>query len=389
MIAVARDLPAHHAVCEYRRVLCDNVGCGEMVAITAVAGHAAFCSYRVIPCPLGYCGAKMLAKDAQGHAQDCVPTCRSGHAFPVCDFRCLRRCYPTKVVRVFNNGVEDVELRRGVRFDRVQSHYPTLQHNREDKQRLGSRGFVVSRTVTVGRRAWAGVHLEVKEAAGAPSKMMASPVRVHWATETVNRFGQFLGACTCSEGDAGCGTHSRRDGNSDTSAANFEHVMAHTVTSSSASRVATSSTSSLSPVSSSSSASASSSSSTTTTMPTRPTPPLVLSSGKLNSLFSDVSGASTPSAFAPPASSAPDLVWFPCSLADGSNGGTKGQGNRMSRDEEGRYKPSPPSSKRPPYSPCSSSSSSTSSSSSSSSYPFASPSPSIRSGGGRAGSLHA
>ena len=41
------------------------------------------------------------------------------------------------------------------------------------------------------------VCLVVKEQDGAPSKMMASPVHVHWKKEPVNRFGQILGHCSC------------------------------------------------------------------------------------------------------------------------------------------------------------------------------------------------
>ena len=66
------------------------------------------------------------------------------HNFPVCDFRCLRKAYPTQMVHVFNPQPFSIHLEQGERFSKILERHPQLECPSEDTTtRLDPReGFV-------------------------------------------------------------------------------------------------------------------------------------------------------------------------------------------------------------------------------------------------------
>ena len=76
-------------------------------------------------CPTGYCSERVQAREAKAHAKKCAPKCNSGvHNFPVCDFRCLRKAYPTQMVHVFNPQTYSITLEEGDRFSKRLKKHP-------------------------------------------------------------------------------------------------------------------------------------------------------------------------------------------------------------------------------------------------------------------------
>ena len=191
----------HSENCDYRLVLCNNSGCEQSMLVVDSKKHAAKCPYRLVPCPTGYCNERIRASDCHSHMATCLPKCTSGvHNFPVCDFRCLRKCYKTQSVHIFNSGQSEIHIQRGERFDSIAKVYGELQFGEEDRvTRLSRNGYVVADDAMIRARSAVDIHLKVQERPGAMSKMMASPVRVHWTHMSQNRRGQNVGDCSCQK----------------------------------------------------------------------------------------------------------------------------------------------------------------------------------------------